>query len=216
MNRHPSSALPRLCSQGAQGYCSSHYPEAPLQCRAGIQPREVAPRYCLIAEFSFRPILPLHRREEPVWICGGFRLVGHLRAETPAHHNGVHQTRRETLGQEHALASTAGDYLPGRLLSAVENRIGHDPRLIDRGEPLGLTPSLVRALVKNGVLMAAGMTFVTPMVSHPSRKSSTRSDSRKPSTPCLEALQALCKGAERLPTTDEMCTSSPRPSRFMC
>src|SRR5215212_8445424 len=136
----------RLRSQGAQGYCSPHYPEAPLQFRVGVQPREVAPRHCLIAKFSFHPILPLHRCEESVWICGGFRLLGHLRAETSANHYGVHQTRREALGQEHALASSASDYLPGRLLSAVENRIGHDPRLIDRGEPLGLDAQLGASL----------------------------------------------------------------------
>jgi hypothetical protein len=53
---------------------------------------------------------------------------------------------------------------------------------------LGLTPSLVRALAKNGVLMAAGMTLVTPMLFYPPCRSSTRSDSRKPSMPCFEAL----------------------------
>ena len=36
MDRQPSSALPRLRSQGAQGYCSPRYPNAPPQCRAGV------------------------------------------------------------------------------------------------------------------------------------------------------------------------------------
>src|SRR5215208_5218917 len=146
MKRHTSSAPSRLRSQGTQGYRSSNHPEAPLQCRVGVQPGEVAPRYCLFAEFSFRPILPLHRCENPIWIRGGFWLFGHLGAESPSHHYGVHHTRREALGQDHALASSAGQYLPGRLLGAVEDRIGHDARLVDRREPLGLDAQLGASL----------------------------------------------------------------------
>ena len=60
------------------------------------------------------------------------------------------------------------------------------PGAYSGGKPLGFTPSLVRALSKKGVFMAAGITLVTP-IGQPSCLSSTRRVSRRPTTPCFAA-----------------------------
>ena len=57
-------------------------------------------------------------------------------------------TTRGTLGDQNVPASAAAVSLPRRLLGLVKDHIGHTPRVIVGGNPLGLTPSLVRALAK--------------------------------------------------------------------
>ena len=54
------------------------------------------------------------------------------------------------------------------------------------GTPLGFTPSLVRALEKRGVLIEAGIIWVT-LTGILASRNSRRSASTKPSMPCFEA-----------------------------
>ena len=73
-----------------------------------------------------------------------------------------------------------------RVLGGVQYRVPYDAGPIEGDGATGLTPSLVRPLSKKGVFMVPGITWVT-LIGHPSWRSSTRSDSRNPSMPCLEA-----------------------------
>ncbi len=61
-----------------------------------------------VAKVSFDPVV-VYGLEEVVGIILVLRLVGLLRVEPRAQHEGVHEPWRDALGEEHGLAGAPGE-----------------------------------------------------------------------------------------------------------